>query len=747
MGSPRHERRPWWEYGSEGSEGSLRFHEARENALAQNRASLHAQMLHLDERAAVRREQVLAAERAARKKALEEAALAADTEEASWGLTHVSQPQQLQHREVWSRAKLGMTAMTRLARAGARHASNDGSAALLQTSQSLPSISRDASTSTRQAASMAAKARPATSGVGVHRRRMERGSAADATEARTLPSCRTQKEVKEQLVGFTALEGTKADAEAVRGPRGSKAATAARAKRRRDSLESRVRTASSTFSAQHWKSYQRGHGALLGLAADSDSGLSQADFSIALGDMSRGRAFLPPAPPEGDGGLPWRRHKDAPLVPTKRPFDVLRSIWGPRVQWSDAKDLYDTEEVEIARFHKDWARCVQIGVVKTILARDDDHGGGDDDGDGLPDEVEEVMAVLWDHHDVIQQLYVYYTCLGDTIDSLGFNQWSAFVSDFGLAKRSFKYCKKADADRLFIAVNAADTFSLRRAKEEERERWTIKKASTTARDDQKGFSRAEWLVALINLAIYRYVLPGEEVDVSEALSKLITNLLLPKVDYSICSDPNDFRQQKCYTEETTTALEKHAASLTHIFSALASSGRSGPGEGAGARKLVGLSEWLAFMRGLHLIGEDLTERDATLCFVFSRMIVIDGSTDKGHARESSLPFEGFLEALCRVAQMKAFPTDGEITSADQPDAGSYLTWLIETDVDAYEQLIDTRSTPWGGTPPQPHHRCVAHLLSVVLRTVEAGSRGSDDLSVTQREVSDWMAKAMARTSK
>ena len=46
------------------------------------------------------------------------------------------------------------------------------------------------------------------------------------------------------------------------------------------------------------------------------------------------------------------------------------------------------------------------------------------------------------------------------------------------------------------------------------------------------------------------------------------------------------------------------------------------------------------VRALDMIGADLTERDATLCFVWSRMLVVDGWTEAGHLRESDLPFEG-----------------------------------------------------------------------------------------------------------
>ena len=91
-------------------------------------------------------------------------------------------------------------------------------------------------------------------------------------------------------------------------------------------------------------------------------------------------------------------------------------------------------------------------------------------------------------------------------------------------------------------------------------------------------------------------------DPAEALSRVLTKQIVPRVDLRVFSDPNEYRRRFCYTEATTTVLEQNAVSLKRIFTALASSGASNPGEGAEARRLVGLSEWLDLMRGLDLVG-------------------------------------------------------------------------------------------------------------------------------------------------
>ena len=92
--------------------------------------------------------------------------------------------------------------------------------------------------------------------------------------------------------------------------------------------------------------------------------------------------------------------------------------------------------------------------------------------------------------------------------------------------------------------------------------------------------------------------------------------------------------------------------------------------------------------------------------------------------------------------MKAMPTDDQIASyGNVADAFEYLSSLQEDNA-SFESFLESRATPWGHEPrAQPMHRCVAHLLTVIVRTIEGKTRGGDDGQLTPSEVSDWLKKA------
>ena len=137
-------------------------------------------------------------------------------------------------------------------------------------------------------------------------------------------------------------------------------------------------------------------------------------------------------------------------------------------------------------------------------------------------------------------------------------------------------------------------------------------------------------------------------DVSDALYKLLVEDIMPTLNPRVLTpSPNAFRAKLCYRQEVDTVLKGYEPSLRAVFTAMCVTG----GRGEKERHLA-LGEWVLLGRGTELIGVDCSERDASMCFAWSRMCVVDELTERGRMRDSHLPFEGFLEALIRMSILK-----------------------------------------------------------------------------------------------
>ena len=503
-------------------------------------------------------------------------------------------------------------------------------------------------------------------------------------------------------------------------------------------------------------------------------------FRRKLTEVRTSRLTMPDRPPEKlTSELSWKRkavptHVDP--APPKPAWDLSKSIWAPRAKYADSRSLWDTDEVELKRFESDWGHMLRLGIATTILKLD----GGDDDEeeeeDAVPSdalqgakgrgkeeadkgvtegEVEEVREVLWEHHDLLAQMFIHYAASDHDINAVELNAFSDFTNEFRLVDKQSQACKRGDFDRLFLGVNSKGEQARRAMLLEQKQRQPGSKKAVDRQSlmrrqrtislggmgGRKGaLNRVEFFVCIVTIACHKYVVPGELNDVSEAVERLLSHDILARAAKVLGSveDVNDFRSRFCYTEATDAVLRRHEASLRLLFGAL-----TGRGAGTDANYLC-LAEWMTFLRAVDLLeAGDISERDATLAFTWSRMVVANPGSFHGRLSEDQLHFEDFLEALCRTSILKALPYDHEIEQAMKKHpgvvthAGNYLAWLKQEAETAYQTMMHSRATLWGADPSQPVARCVEHLLAIIIHEVEDDTAGRDDLALSQKEVELW----------
>jgi hypothetical protein len=444
-----------------------------------------------------------------------------------------------------------------------------------------------------------------------------------------------------------------------------------------------------------------------------DDMVDERHFAKSVVDLERNRYFVPERASVLEGIAAQHQAKV---------WRLEESIWAPRAKWCDAKDFYDHEEFRRRRLDLDWLRLLERQNMAKEIVRMDDTNAIDLDGDGVADEVGEVREALWQFHEMHSAIFAHYasSAVGSDIQTMSFNAWNAFVGDFGLASAKSKHCKSADLDRIFITVDTRSRFAAGHKSE----------ASTKGIFARKELDRTEFLAALIHVAIAKYILQGSLADVSDALVKLFAVDMSPRLDPLLFAEPNAFRAAHCYIESVDAPLRRHEAVLRHIFSGIPKIGLDASARAALSKSakfpslgpLVTLENWMNFLRALRVFDVDVAEREGQLCFCSARMGVVDGEAGKGLVKATSLPFEGFLEALCRLSTLKALPFKVDILAASAEDAGTFMLNLKATDLAAYNQLLQSRGSSWPGTPTgQPIGKCVEHLVLLIIRSIEADS--------------------------
>jgi hypothetical protein len=385
------------------------------------------------------------------------------------------------------------------------------------------------------------------------------------------------------------------------------------------------------------------------------------------------------------------------------------SIWAPRMKWADSRDIYDTEEVEQGRFNVDWQRAMTLplGLGKKSMTEV---------------ELQKLKAVLWENHTMLWQLFSFYASVQMEVSYLTLNAWSQLVDECRLTDSRSEFAKRSDMDTIFIGVDT----SAARASQDKR---------------LKALSKAEYIACLLQVASAKFIRPAAtSVPVSEAVEQEIAMMKRNALLSSQALAPsNAFRRSHAYTEQVNQVLRANEASLRSLFAVLArvtANGRPGA-------TLIDLRMWILVLRLLEAIGDDFSERDAALCFLWSRMAVIDGHSTIGARKETHLPFEGFLEALCRMSVQKALPTSIEIRDAECEHAGIFLSELRLEDSSAYDTFVEERSAEWGEEPRQPLYRCIALLIDVILFTINVQLDEVDEpLGLDQKKATDWVRLKM-----
>ena len=175
----------------------------------------------------------------------------------------------------------------------------------------------------------------------------------------------------------------------------------------------------------------------------------------------------------------------------------------------------------------------------------------------------------------------------------------------------------------------------------------------------------------------KFVKPGIEADVSNAVRRLVTENLIGHASAESLSDANAFREDSCYYEEIDDILQANVVRLQSIYKRYARL----MGEnlsGYSSNSTMELPEWLELLEHRGMFTDErkgVTFKQAVLIYIRSRMRCRDDGLSsvtktltKQALKTRTMFFCDFCEGLVRLAAaIDVLPTDAD--DVDWPASG------------------------------------------------------------------------------
>ena len=398
------------------------------------------------------------------------------------------------------------------------------------------------------------------------------------------------------------------------------------------------------------------------------------------------------------------------------------SVFAMRAETSDAKDFYDTDDVLRACFEADWRNLSRKARFVNMIDLYDDDGG--------EKEMEEVKEALWNMYGTIADAFEFYSVMGESPFSSHVIEWSAyrrFVHDCKIA--DYGSCKQETVDAIFDIENDEEAEESGSDNDDDIDNngegngagkdgagedgggqgavlaGPVSVSALNEMNDDRALMRFEFLGCIVRLSVAKFIKSNVTDDVSDAVCLLCDRNIDAHLGPEAVHDSNDFRKDRLYTREVDKIFTAAAPRLRQVYNTFGK--RDELGEGT----RMTMNEWLSFVDAAGLFGEDFELREAKLAFAWAQMAVIDEVGNR--PRFVSLSFCDFLEAVARICDLKALPTDSELKAEGMTHASRFLEDLEDDGGDRLRAFYDAHPSEWNSKKTRSIAELLPKLLDVV----------------------------------
>ena len=295
--------------------------------------------------------------------------------------------------------------------------------------------------------------------------------------------------------------------------------------------------------------------------------------------------------------------------------------------------------------------------------------------------------ILRQYYSIGMTAYNYFKATGSgDVFSMQRNEFIEFARQANIVSSGGEQGMSANmADQVFHVVN--DEIASLQLHSEIRTKRLDQKFQDFNRN--KSIMRFEWQEALLRLAHLKYGNSGGggggggggglSTSLSSSIRLLYDRHIIPRLGMEVLLSSNEFRRNEMYTKDTESVIESEFQLLRRMFCSVAGSEvapklTATGGSTADRPYLMTINEWMILLNDLSFLDSDFTRREAILCFIWSKMTVVDDFVCS--ERAVSLTFVEFLECMCRCSSMKTIPTNQELDDAGVIDIVSYYDQKI-----------------------------------------------------------------------
>ena len=392
----------------------------------------------------------------------------------------------------------------------------------------------------------------------------------------------------------------------------------------------------------------------------------------------------------------------------------IQWIFASRIKSSDARSYFD-EEIYPHMCKSDWDRVVEqqhfVNFLKNKLGKDDD---------AMSETLSKLFDCILPHYQHLMWTFEFYSAMGNSSDmsQMLYNQCMDLMGDTDIIEPKNKNMDRSVLDGIFIEAN-----------KEGEEQQESEVGDTNA---DRALMRFELLEMFVRIGLKKYVAPGICATIEEAVSKILTEHILPNDASGSCSaaihDIDAFRRECLYCPDVDAMLRKHNDTLHAIFEKF---------QDEDSNRLkndrMTYTFFMRFLKQVKFVNEDFTLREARVTYVWSRMKVIDEVAS--HDTWGYITYVDWLEALARMAQLKCVPSPADLELMQEKklikskDANNHYgllrAWHKESVGNKQGKLLDRASGEWGAPPERPWVEKFQALIDLLFCVFDADGDGVD----------------------